>query len=106
MIQVDLGERFDAAGGNASIVELMQLSEFLDDKLNEASQVVVVVNEYLQKVFDAYALVLTQLKALELFERELLLVRIVVNQRLHDLLQNANHLIVQCGCFGCLLDAR
>ena len=54
--------------------------------MDEPREVVVVVDENLQEVFNTDPLVLAQLKSLELLLRELLVVGRVVNQSTDDVL--------------------
>lgn len=78
VIQVDLSQRLNASRTNSTIISLFQLSEFFDNKMNKVSQVVMMVDENLQQIFNPDALVLTQFEGFKLFYHECLVVRGVV----------------------------
>ena len=48
MVKVDLGQGLDATCADSTIVELSQFRKFLNDKVDKARQMVMVVNKNLK----------------------------------------------------------
>ena len=48
MVKVDLGQGLDATCADSTIVKLGQFRKFLDDKVDKARQMVMVVNKHLK----------------------------------------------------------
>jgi hypothetical protein len=98
VVKVDLGQGFDATCADSTIVKLGHFRKFLDDEVDKARQMVMVVNKNLKQVFNPDPLVLAQLESLELFLGKFVVMGRVINQGFNYIFQDPDYLFVERCC--------